>query len=68
MLLRLRRKRSAYALLAGMYTRATPMETYCGGSSRNLRELLCDPLSQSLSQREICIPMFTEALFTVALV
>ena len=29
---------SAYALLVGMYTRATPMETYCGGSSRNLEE------------------------------
>ena len=32
------RKRSAYALLVGMDTGATPMETYCGGSSRNLKE------------------------------
>ena len=38
MLLRMRRKRSAYALLVGMYTGATPMETYCGGYSRNLEE------------------------------
>ena len=38
MLMRMWRKMSAYALLVGMYTRATPMETYCGGSSRNLEE------------------------------
>ena len=38
MLLRLRRKRSVYALLVGMYTGATPMNTYCGGYSRNLKE------------------------------
>ena len=38
MLLRMWRKRSAYALLVGMYTGATPMETYCGGYSRNLEE------------------------------
>ena len=31
-------KRSAYALLVGMYTSATPMEKYCGGSLRNLKE------------------------------
>ena len=31
-------KRSAYALLVGMYTGATPTETYCGGYSRNLKE------------------------------
>ena len=34
----MRRKRSAYALLVGMYTGATPTETYCGGYSRNLKE------------------------------
>ena len=38
MLLRMWRKRSAYALLVGMYTSATSMETYCRGSSRNLKE------------------------------
>ena len=38
MLLSIRRKRSAYALLVGMYTGATPMETHCGGYSRNLKE------------------------------
>ena len=31
-------KRSAYALLVGMYTSATPKEKYCGGSLRNLKE------------------------------
>ena len=31
-------KRSAYALLGGMYTSATPMEKYCRGSLRNLKE------------------------------
>ena len=35
----------AYALLVGMYTGATHMNTYCGGYSRNLKELLCDALS-----------------------
>ena len=25
-------------MLVGMYTSATPMETYCGGYSRNLKE------------------------------
>ena len=45
MLLRMWRKRSAYALLVGMDTNVTPMETYCGASSRNLKELLCDALS-----------------------
>ena len=25
-------------MLVGMYTSATPMETYCGGYSRNLEE------------------------------
>ena len=34
----MRRKKSAYALLVGMYTRATTMEKYCGGSLRNLKE------------------------------
>ena len=38
MLLRMWRKRSAYALLRGMYTGETPMETHCGGYSRNLKE------------------------------
>ena len=38
MLLRMWRKRSAYALLVWMYTRATTMEKYCGGSLRNLKE------------------------------
>ena len=38
MLLRMWRKRSVYALLVGMYTGATPMEKYFGGSSRNLKE------------------------------
>ena len=38
MLLRMRRKRSAYALLVGMYTSAPPLESQCGGSSRNLKE------------------------------
>ena len=28
----------AYALLVGMYTGATHMNTYCGGYSRNLKE------------------------------
>ena len=32
------RKTSAYALLVGMYTSATPMEKHCGGSSRNFKE------------------------------
>ena len=78
MLLRMRRKRSAYALLVGMDTGATPMETYCGGYSRNLEEncyVIHYPTSgyivkgnETLSQREICIPMFLAALFTVALV
>ena len=78
MLLSIRRKRSAYALLVGMYTGATPMETHCGGYSRNLKEsiyVIHYPTSgyvvkemKSLCQREICIPMFIAALFTVALV
>ena len=38
MLLRMWRKMSAYVLFVGMYTGATPMETYCRGSSRNLEE------------------------------
>ena len=38
MLLRMWRKRCAYALLVGMYNGATPMNTYCGGYSRNLKE------------------------------
>ena len=78
MLLSIRRKRSAYALLVGMYTGATPMETHCGGYSRNLKEsiyVIHYPTSgyvvkemKSLCQREICIPMFIAALFTVDLV
>ena len=36
--MRMWRKRSAYLLLAGMYTGATPMEKYSGRSSRNLKE------------------------------
>ena len=78
MLLRMWRKRSAYALLVGMDTGATPTETCCGVSSRNLKEnsyVIPYPTSgyivkgnETLSQREICIPMFLAALFTVALV
>ena len=77
MLLRMWRKRSAYALLVWMYTRATTMEKYCGGSLRNLKEngyVIHYPTSgyivkemKSLSQRAICIPMLTAALLTVAL-
>ena len=78
MLLRMWRKRSAYALLMGMYTGATPMEKYCGGSSRNLEEncyVIHYPTSryivkgnEILVSREIFIPMFITALFTVALI
>ena len=78
MLLRMWRKRSAYALLVGMYTGATPMEKYCGGSSRNLEEncyVIHYPTSryivkgnEILGSREIFIPMFITALFTVALI
>ena len=78
MLLRMWRKRSAYALLMGMYTGATPMEKYCGGSSRNLEEncyVIHYPTSryivkgnEILVSRETFIPMFITALFTVALI
>ena len=64
MLLRMWGKRSAYALLVVMYTGATPMEKYCGGSSRTLKENCYGihfPSSRyivkgmkSLSQREVC--------------
>ena len=70
-------KRSAYALLVRRYTGATPTETYCGVSSRNLKQnsyVIHYPTfgyivkeMKSLSQRAICVPMLTAALLTVAL-
>ena len=71
------RKRSAYALLVWMYTRATTMEKYCGGSLRNLKEngyVIHYPTSGYIVKgNEIIISkrdlysMLTAALFTVAL-
>ena len=55
-------------MLVGMYTSATPMETYCGGYSRNLEEncyVIHYPTSRYIVKgNEIIVA----ALFTVALV